>query len=100
MGYPRLAGSNHRPGRGLALLARDDDDDDQRQNAEEEAKNAPAEVISALRRRDRTAHDGRDDAADEDEDALDASKDEPGGLGIVLRCQHQSVQHVPSPSSL
>ena len=65
------------------FLAGNDDDDDQRQDAEEQPQESPPDRVSPLHGGHDAADDGGDDAADRDEDALDAAQDETCCLDVV-----------------
>src|ERR1700733_1003484 len=71
------------------LLGRDYNHHDQRQNAEKQTEDAPAEWVAALGRCDQRAHDRRDNAADRDENSLDATQNETCGLRLAVAGQQQ-----------
>src|ERR1700733_11374355 len=75
------------------LLGRDHNHHDQRQNAEKQTKDAPAEWVAALGRCDQRAHDRRDNAADQDENSLDAAQNETCGLRLAVAGQQQLMKH-------
>src|ERR1700744_1151453 len=75
------------------LLGRDHDHHDQRQNAEKQTEDAPAEWVAALGRCDQRAHDRRDNAADRDENSLDAAQYETCGLRLAVAGQQQLMKH-------
>src|SRR3984957_12962585 len=75
------------------LLGRDYNHHDQRQNAEKQTEDAPAEWVAALGRCDERARDRRDDAADGDENSLDATQNKPCGFGLAVAGQQQLMKH-------
>ena len=75
-----------------AFLAGNDDDDDQCEDREKQPENSPSQRVAALHCCDHSANYCRDDAANSDENPLDAAEDKAGRDGVRTRQNHR-VQH-------